>query len=461
MLKKRKTVLETEELKLDLTGCEIPSGESKVLLKSDRYAQIGCDLRQLDAIRAAIGELVDIDASSFLFVAEVSITYMETQPADAIIQWASDLGQSEFCLLEQLLPDGPDHPFAKTMLSHFDKLSTPLKSVHQYQTIQDQKNRFLSRGWTSVKAWNLWQAWGDDVFLSAEERRNLDEVEPFDEWEEFALFGGHYCIINAGNYEGFGPKETPVVAEKAQEDIAQPGNAEHSWAYKENPGTKGQRRFGAAMKVKNLHGEDVFANVMGLGPSSRLSSLDLYDKFPSSHQQFPTSSTGPSSRMCHTITSIGHVGELLVGGRTSPANPLRDCWLFDRRTNCWEKTYDLPVALYRHSATRLGDSSFALLTAGKTGPTSIFNGWLVYHPEKGWLECEVRNDGAPLEPPLEPVFGATLIYTRGSHPLRKGYLAGGMTANGVIADQIVEWTLNMVNPEASHPAAPSVYFDTS
>ena len=45
------------------------------------------------------------------------------------------------CVLEQIIPAGPGHPFAKTMLDHFAK-SAPLQSVLKYQTLADQKQRF-------------------------------------------------------------------------------------------------------------------------------------------------------------------------------------------------------------------------------------------------------------------------------------------------------------------------------
>lgn len=453
MQRKRTTVMATHELNDCLTNLDVMEGASAgVMLKSDRYAQIGRDLRQLDAIRAAIAELVDIEASSFLFVAEVSITYMENVSADAILQWASGMGQAEFCLLEQILPDGPEHPFAKTMVSHFDKLSTPIKSVHKYQTIQDQRDRFLARGWKTIKAWNLWQAWADEYFLSSEDRRVLDKVEPFDEWEEFALFGSHYCIINAGNYVGFGPQESPSVQKEQQQPIyANPDHPESdlpqhtNWGYQENPGTKDHRRFGAAMLIPNHQGQEVFANVMGLGPSSRLSSSDLYRNKEGAQVSYPTSCTGPSSRMCHTITSLGPVGELLVGGRTNPTKPLKDCWLFNTGAQQWERTHDVPVPLYRHAVTRLGTSSFALVAGGKTGPSEIFNGWLLYHPNQGWLECEiVGQDTAPIS-----VFGAALISWEGQYPRWEGYMVGGMGDDGLVADQVLHWTLDMEDSEVS------------
>lgn len=96
-------------------------------------------------------------------------------------------GTAEFCLLEQILPDGPDHPFASTMTGHFEKLSTPIKSVTTYPTIPQQHARFRNRGWSKIRAQSLWSAWNDETFFSPDDRRKLDHIEPFDEWEVRAL----------------------------------------------------------------------------------------------------------------------------------------------------------------------------------------------------------------------------------------------------------------------------------
>lgn len=104
-------------------------------------------------------------------------------------------GTAEFCLLEQILPDGPDHPFASTMTGHFEKLSTPIKSVTTYPTIPQQHARFRNRGWSKIRAQSLWSAWNDDTFFSPDDRRKIDHIEPFDEWEVRAL---EYIYIPSG-----------------------------------------------------------------------------------------------------------------------------------------------------------------------------------------------------------------------------------------------------------------------
>jgi len=67
---------------------EVPS--CSTYFKTERYVAIGCDLRQLAALKEALIREVDILNCAVLFVAEVSITYMEVEAADAVIRWAAE-----------------------------------------------------------------------------------------------------------------------------------------------------------------------------------------------------------------------------------------------------------------------------------------------------------------------------------------------------------------------------------
>ncbi|OTA88070.1 hypothetical protein M434DRAFT_126533 [Hypoxylon sp. CO27-5] len=445
--KKCRVVQETPELRSLLTELKTNVG-NHVQLQSDQYVQIGCDLRHISDIQQALSTVVNIAHCEFMFVAEVSITYMETEGADSVIKWASTLGQAEFCLLEQIIPDGEDHPFAKTMLAHFEKLKTPIKSVFTYPNLIAQRDRFIRSGWSQVNVNTLWEIWSSDRWLSTEERRRLDAIEPFDEWEEFALFASHYCVViaktNTDDTE-LVPTSHERLGKLKNEIPAVPSMSNFS----EYSGTRGQRRFGAAMKLKNYLGEEFLANTFGLGPNSRLRSYDLYTK-KSPIQDVKTHHTGPSSRMCHTITDLDYHGSLLVGGRTSPSSALQDCWLFDKRTNKWERVNDLPLPLYRHSITRLGRSEMALLIGGKSDSSTIFSGCLLYRPGSGWIECEILGSN------YIPVFGALLVSlqeaSRSSANDRvefHGVLAGGISQHGVIVRQILRWVLTL--PEDREP----------
>ena len=84
------------------------------------------------------------------------------------------------------------------MLRHFEKLSTPLRSVHRYPLIKDQQRRFHNAGWPLAIAHDLWKLWNMPGFLTTSQRTSLDTIEPFDEWEEFILFASHYFLLFAG-----------------------------------------------------------------------------------------------------------------------------------------------------------------------------------------------------------------------------------------------------------------------
>ncbi|AEO63730.1 uncharacterized protein THITE_2124154 [Thermothielavioides terrestris NRRL 8126] len=435
MERKRQTVLGTPELLRAFTGVRAPETVVKpVVFESDQYVQIGCDLRDLKTLQqglaAAIGDLAECE---FIFVAEVSITYMDTDGADEVIRWASSVGRkAEFVLLEQILPDGEDHPFASTMMNHFRKLNTPLKSVHNYPTVSDQHARFSSLGWDSVRVWTLWQAWADETFLSASDRRRLDDVEPFDEWEEFALFASHYCVVHARVGSNAAAAPAPPVPSSTEIPV-QPAILQ----FDPCQGQRGQRRFAAAMQISRDGAQMSLLNVLGLGTKGRLQSCDVFTLGASaSDEPLTFRAGGPTSRMCHSLTDLGDSGALLAGGRGSPDSPLRDCWIFHKSQGLWRRTHDLPIPLYRHSVTALGETGLALLVGGRSEIGS-FAGALLYHPERGWVNCEVVGDRPAA------VYGAVLACGRSTGETSfSGIYAGGLE-DGLISDQILSWEVKL------------------
>lgn len=95
--RKRQVILETPELASQLS--EVQAAEDalypNLLLRSKCYHLVGCDLRRTAELQQALSSVVDPNECIFLFLAEVSITYMETDSADALIRWASSLGQGK------------------------------------------------------------------------------------------------------------------------------------------------------------------------------------------------------------------------------------------------------------------------------------------------------------------------------------------------------------------------------
>lgn len=80
MSRKSTIVLNTPELRSVFEPLDTNAGEH-VLLKSDMYCQIGCDLRDTIDLEKALSICLGraFNDCIFMFVAEVSITYMEVR----------------------------------------------------------------------------------------------------------------------------------------------------------------------------------------------------------------------------------------------------------------------------------------------------------------------------------------------------------------------------------------------
>jgi tRNA wybutosine-synthesizing protein 4 len=157
------------------------------------------------------------------------------------------------------------------MMAHFNKLQTPLRAVEKYPTTEAQQRRFQSLGWPSVLVRNLWELWHAPEFASSAERKHLDSIEPFDEWEEFALFGCHYFLLVAN---------TPCVFSKLESRNSQSEIAATPMlmdgTYAEYPKGNGLRRFAASFATVGRAGtqpRDMIGNFGGMGLTTRLNCM--------------------------------------------------------------------------------------------------------------------------------------------------------------------------------------------
>jgi tRNA wybutosine-synthesizing protein 4 len=352
---------------------------------------------------------------------------------------------ARFSLLEQILPAGIDHPFAQTMMAHFTKLNTPLRAVQKYPTTLAQEERFKGLGWSRASARNLWHLWNDSDFIAPQERMLLDVLEPFDEWEEFALFGSHYFLLVANTsattpgFEFSG--EDPLSSDNSFSSRDYAHSVKLDVSFSENPKTQGCRRFGAVLPLRGSNrSEDRVALFGGMGLHTRTNTYDVYSMHASGGilADSRAISAVPSSRMCHSITDIGDAGALLVGGRTSPDNAFADCWLYHKWLDTWERVDNLPVPTYRHGAVSLGQG-YVLIAPGKTNSRNVSTDFYVWSRTLGWVKC-LQGPG---EKPI-PSYGATFTVSerspRGSMS-SCGMLAGGMSEGGLLLKDVWEWEL--------------------
>jgi hypothetical protein len=70
---------------------EATNPDRSILLESTQYVAIGCDLRNLPRLKRLLRSVIDHEKCLILCVAEVSVAYMHTEAADALISWTSTL----------------------------------------------------------------------------------------------------------------------------------------------------------------------------------------------------------------------------------------------------------------------------------------------------------------------------------------------------------------------------------
>lgn len=349
---------------------------------------------------------------------------------------------ARFCILEQCLPDGFRHPFAWTMLNHFAKLHANLRACSRYPTLENQEYRFCRLGWRQAKAKTLWEFWGDDEYVTAGQRKELDAVEPFDEWEELALLGGHYFLLVART-----------------DDAAQPAQAQprEDWHYKKLEVTlepvpsagdeTNYRRYGAMFsdgRKAIFHG--------GYGEQSRLDDCDVYSGDGAYESKLETGPGNAGALMCHTITSVAPDGDLflLAGGRQSPGKAIANTWLITSSGHCESANSfndsNIFQGRYRHSAVPISingekDSPGVLIYGGKSDATTVLGDFVLFDLKKrSWFRvpCSSAPENRPGPPPR---FGASMCGAKTLDGSQFGILMGGISENGTILDDVWEWTL--------------------
>lgn len=66
-----------------------------VRLRASQYAAVGCDLKDLGRLERGLQAVLGSTPASILCIAEVSLTYMDVESADALISWIPRLGKGE------------------------------------------------------------------------------------------------------------------------------------------------------------------------------------------------------------------------------------------------------------------------------------------------------------------------------------------------------------------------------
>ncbi|XP_048350930.1 tRNA wybutosine-synthesizing protein 4 isoform X2 [Sphaerodactylus townsendi] len=317
-------LIATQEELAAVAGHRTSQQESgAVHLAGEDYRLLGVDLAQLPQLEEALsGAGLDPRVPTML-LAEVVLTYMEVGRSDALIEWAArHFAQAWFVLYEQI---HPGDPFGRVMQNHFRRCNSQLCSLAQYSDLKAQRRRFLQKGWAECHAVDMNEFF--DCFVSGEERRRIQALEPFDEFEEWHLKCSHYFILVASR--GGGLRRAPVFPGVEEKEFPGFVGTVPASVCTAETGITGLRRYGHCSLRIAPH---VILTTGGFGSHGgrhcRLTDLHALvkdgDRWTHSDVCLAESGEAWDGRLFHTVTLLQPGWAVAVGGRQSPASPARE-----------------------------------------------------------------------------------------------------------------------------------------
>lgn len=309
ILNKYNMIKQAQEI-LNIIGYEQDNSEESLglMLSTKKCKLFGCDLKDTTKYQSILQNFLNEDSIK-IFIAEVSLAYMEPKDANKIIEMSSQFKQTHFLILEQCLPQGEQNSFAQKMIYHFEHLRHPIKCINDYPKPQDQIKRF--KNWfTQVEIANLFENW--QWLIDSDLKSQIESIEEFDEWEEFIIFCHHYILCHSTNQNG---SNQMIYPENHRKDTIL--EIDTSFTIDINQ----------SLSNLNLKFPALTSNMDSIIIHGGLSQTRTSDTVIIKNNE-KTIIQGPSPRMAHTMTNLnGKI--ILIGGRTRPGHDLNDVYVYE------------------------------------------------------------------------------------------------------------------------------------
>ncbi|XP_022536214.2 tRNA wybutosine-synthesizing protein 4 [Astyanax mexicanus] len=378
-----------------------------VCVSSAQYKLLGVDVRTEREVEEGLRVAGLQWDRPTLVLSEVVLTYMETKWSDAVIGWAArSLSQALFVMYEQIRPDDP---FGRVMQNHFLKLNSKIHALCQYPDTSAQTKRFLQQGWEKCTCLDMNQFYFS--LLSQDEQERVENMEPFDEFEEWHQKCSHYFILSAskGSLTSSAllepPKESPVP-------WMVPKLEDFSIEALPLAGAPCVEAVGMASSVLE---PGLLLLSGGFGRGGRDTAAMVLIREQTEWTRATVELEGDKGvRLYHTLTSVPGWGAVVTGGRTSPLNPIdsvlkvthhlsdqpdsRTVLLSVEKMVC---TGQAPKPRWRHTATLLNHKgkNYLFVFGGRTEKEPVLgDAHFLCLEDQHWTDARVPLEGCFPEP---------------------------------------------------------------
>jgi tRNA wybutosine-synthesizing protein 4 len=393
-------------------------------VSSNGYTLVAGDLTHVGALGITLQNAKLNPALPTLVLTECVLTYMSPQDSSKVIYWArTHLPLSTIVCYEQIRPLDA---FGRVMCANLESRGSPLLGVYAHQTVESQEKRFRDIGYPNVRVETMWGIWQR---LSVQERARIEEIEEFDEHEEWVEKCSHYVVITASPEP---PAQTGCCSD-VEEARVPAIESKIGWTtveYVAPTGRVGDLRLWGHSAIAVADSIIVFGGYGGAHRHERTNALSIIDCGSSNNHRVSTVTTrgsAPSTRVLHAACLIG-TSMLVHGGRAGPATALSDVFTLDIVSHEWRLMDIKAPARYRHTMTAIPNTHLAIIYGGKSDwHTDSFcgNAYLLDLKTKSCAPITWQQ-GAPVPPARASHCAVWLADAL--------YVYGGVNNDGVMSD---------------------------